>query len=254
MKEFQGLFNQIAYRHDFMRVFDDFLTMSICAFSFGRMEDIYLETIKGYSKEELNLFGNLLGALILEYENRSSDCGAWYDGLGDFFMDNNSKFGQDAKGQFFTPEPICNMIALTTAGEDNLNERRILDPAAGSGRLLIAFDRTNPRYRLENFYVACDIDSRCVKMCTLNFFLYGLKGAIIHTNSLTMEIWGGYRVYLTDTGLGIRLLDKYECLSFLVHPKSEEPEQEPKQDRHPEPVKTIQVLKPENSIQLSLFN
>jgi type I restriction enzyme M protein len=250
MQEFTKIFNQIAYRHDFMRVFDDFLTLAICCFANKRMEDVYFETIKGYTKEELKNFSFLLGSLILDYDKKADTAGAWYDGLGDFFMDNNNKFGQDARGQFFTPEEVCNMMAHLSHEKDSKEERHILDPAAGSGRMLLAFDRLNPQYRFENFYVAADVDSRCVKMCTLNFCLYGLKGTIIHMDSLRMEIWGGYRVFMPETYLGIKPLNKDECLQFVAQPRNEA-------ETVPEPLPvfkpTIQILKPEKAFQMSLF-
>ena len=252
MKEFNKIFSQIAYRYSTMQVFDDFLCLAICALSCKRMEDEYLRIIKGYSKEEITLFSNLLGALILDYEKQSSQSGAWFDGLGEFFMENNSKFGQDARGQFFTPEPVCTMLALMTGEqgeEEPKNECRILDPAAGSGRMLIAMDRLKPNNRFDNFYVAADIDSRCVKMCTLNMFLYGLKGAVIHMNSITMEVWGGYRVYLGDTGLGIRPLSIQECFSFITYnKKSNEVEQLP--IIAPEPIFSKSK---QSTLQLTLF-
>jgi type I restriction enzyme M protein len=253
MKNFTEIFNKIAFRHDFMRAFDDFLTLSITALSFGRMEQQYQDTIKVYTKEEIILFGQLLGALVLDYENHSTDCGGWYDGLGDFFMENNSKFGQDAKGQFFTPEPVCNMIAQMTTTDEGQKENNILDPAVGSGRMLIAFDRINPKNRFNNFYIGGDIDRRCVKICTLNMYLYGMKGAVIHMDSLKMEIWGGYRVYLPDTGLGIRPLDKNECLKFILQSQKEDTKPIPEPIQILEPFKIDHDLKPEKAFQLSLF-
>lgn len=249
MNEFTKIFNSIAYRHEFMRVFDDFLTLSICAFSFGRMENLYLETIEGYCPDEVNLFGKLLGALILDYEKKSNYCGAWGDGLGDFFMENNNRFGQDARGQFFTPEPVCDMIASMTAGNEVRENNNVLDPAAGSGRMLLAFDRRKTGNRLKNFYVACDIDPRCVKMCALNFFLYGLKGAVIHMDSLKMDAWGGYRIFMPETGLGIQSLTKDECLQFIVSP----PENKNEQPVESFPAINIQDLVPEKALQLTLF-
>jgi type I restriction enzyme M protein len=252
MKEFTRIFNLIAYRHDFMRVFDDFLTMAICCFSFGKMEEVYFQTIKGYSKEELIHLSHLIGALIEDYEKKSDSAGCWYDGLGDFFMENNSKFGQDARGQFFTPEPVCEMMAQISKGEDEKEERFINDPACGSGRMLIAFDRIHPGNRFKNFYVGNDLDLRCVKMCVLNMFLYGLKGAVIHMNSLSMDVYSGYRIYLPDTRLGIRPLNKNQCMQYLLQPKGEEPEQAPETIKT-EPIKIIQEFKPEKAQQLTLF-
>lgn len=192
-----------------MTVFDDFLTLSLCAFGMGRYEEEYLETLKPYSKEDINLFPHLLGALV-EYYTKKSLKNGWVDGLGEFFEEHNGKFGRSLMGQFFTPPHLCNLMAMTS---NDINGN-INDPAAGSGRCLIALDRMNPNNRYKNFYTAMDIDKRCVKMCTLNMMLYGMKGVIIHMDSITQTIWGGYRVYLPETGLGVMKLNKNECFSF----------------------------------------
>ena len=210
MKEFEKLFSQIAYRHTFMNVFDDFLTLTLCAFGMGRYEEEYLKTLEIYSKEEINTFPLLLGELVHYYTENSKD-GKWVDGLGDFFMEHNGKFGRDAKGQFFTPVHLCDLMAKFTEP----TKGTINDCAVGSGRCLIAADRLHPQNRCNNFYVGVDVDPRCVKMCAINMTLYGMKGTVIHGNSLSLDIWGGYRVYLPETGLGVVKLTANECRQYL---------------------------------------
>ena len=42
LKTFDSLFQKIGIRHDYISVFDDFLTVFICCFGFGTNEELYL--------------------------------------------------------------------------------------------------------------------------------------------------------------------------------------------------------------------
>lgn len=218
---FSKLFDQLIYRHDVPTVFDDFLTLSISALAIGRAELLYEETIKRYAPNEQPMFGKMFAELFLAYEERSSVDGAWCDILGEFFEEHNGKFGRDARGQFFTPPSVCNFMAQITAG-DQPSKGTVNDCACGSGRNLIAHSRTHPSNRANCFYVGQDVDHRCVKMTALNMAMYGLAGVSIHMNTLTMEIWGGYRVWLAETGLGIQPLTKAQCIQYLFESDTEQ--------------------------------
>jgi len=231
MKAFSKLVEQVAYRHDMSTVFDDFLTMALCAFSYGQQEELYLKTIKRYDTNELQLLAATLAAMIGEYDQRSQD-GKWCDVLGEFFEEHNGKFGRDARGQFFTPPSLCDIMARMAADDATLKERKINDPCVGSGRTLIAMDRTHARNRLYNFYVGQDIDGRCAKMFALNLKMYGMKGVSIHMNSISGEIFGGYRIYLPELGGQVRCMSSDECARYVYEPREEvemDPIVEPKQ-------------------------
>lgn len=223
---FSKLFDQLLYRHDVPTVFDDFLTLSLSALALGRAESVYAETIKRYRPEDQAMFGRMFAELFLAYEERSSPDGAWCDILGHFFEEHNGKFGRDARGQFFTPETVCNFMAQITAADMDTKQQDTItvnDCAVGSGRNLIAHSRLHPSNRTKCFYVGQDIDHRCVKMTALNMAMYGLRGVSIHMDTLRMEIWGGYRVWLPETGLGIQPLSKAECIRFLMAEKESRP-------------------------------
>lgn len=248
MKEFNKIFESLAYRHGYMKVFDDFLMASICALSIGRMEDQYKETMKGYNPDEVKQFGYLFAALLIQYEDAISQDGSWTDMLGQIFEEHNGKFGRDASGQFFTPPHLCDLMAQLS-GAETTEENKINDPACGSGRCLISIDRLNPTNRFHNFYLGMDVDSRCVKMCTLNFFMFGMKGVVIHMNTLSLEVWSGYRVYLPDSCLGIKPLSKAQCMEYLF----EEKKPEVIKVQNPVLVNTEPSMKYEKPKQLSLF-
>ncbi len=251
---FNKLFEALLYRHDVPTVFDDFLTLTLSALAIGRAESVYEETIKRYRPEDQSMFGRMFAELFLAYDERSSPDGGWADILGHFFEEHNGKFGRDARGQFFTPETVCNFMAQITAADavaDGDEPITVNDCAVGSGRNLIAHSRLHPSNRTRCFYVGQDIDHRCVKMTAINMAMYGMRGVSIHMDTLRMEVWGGYRVWLPETGMGVQPLSKAQCISFLMGPKESEPIPKANDDL-PVLVNAVKV-QPMNPTQFQLF-
>jgi len=164
-------------------VFADFLEMTVCALSLGQMEDRYFEVIKLYNKDELHIFSSALAAVFIEMEN---DGDGLKDCFGDFFMEHIS-YGK--AGQFFTPEHICELMALVSCGEIRDGER-IADPCCGSGRTLLAAAKINRNVR---FYGA-DIDRTCAMMCLVNMCLNGMFSEVACMNSPTNQFFCGWQV------------------------------------------------------------
>lgn len=107
------------------------------------------------------------------------------DPLGEFYMMHIS-YGH--LGQYFTPEPITDMLAHMNIGDNPQPGQTVLDPACGSGRTLLAAAKINRHLR---FYGA-DLDATCCKMALINMLLNSLTGEIAHMNSLTNEFYRGY--------------------------------------------------------------
>lgn len=104
------------------------------------------------------------------------------DILGSFF-ETHISYGR--KGQYFTPEPICTFMAQITCGERNdefTSPQSIIDPACGSGRMLLASSRIlGPM----NYYYGIDIEATCVKICIINLFLNGVfRAEVMQANAL----------------------------------------------------------------------
>lgn len=245
MKDFKKLIEELAYRHSIMQVFDDFMHATVCAFSMGRMEDQLEDIMRRYDERERSIFGKALGALVKAYDSLSDSEGGWNDPLGIFFEEYNAKFGRDAMGQFFTPKSLCDLMASLTY-VPSTEPRSISDPSCGSGRNLIAYDRMDPMNRMRNTYVGQDLDRRCVMMCTINLVMYGMRGYVIHMNTISMEIFGGYRICLPETGLGVIPLSVEECRSVVTSPSEAVPKEPPAPHVMPPP-------NPVPPVQLSLF-
>jgi len=207
---------QLAYRYSINQVFDDFLHMVVCAFSVGRMEEEYFNIAKRYTPEEMQLFAEALAEMVLIYDNESSLNGSWSDVLGNYFGEIQSHFSASARGQFFTPDSVCNFMAQILKDNPESNERiYVNDCACGSGRTLIAHSRTDTNQRFNTFYVAQDIDFRCVLMCVINFVMFGLSGVVIHMDTIRMNVYRGFRVMLPETGLFIYPLSASQCMQYV---------------------------------------
>lgn len=87
-QSFTSLMNQLTHHYGVHQVFSDFLTLVICAFSHGRMEKQYLQTIEKYKKSEAYLFSKALAAMIIEM---TGDGSGMVDVLGTYFEQNLSR-------------------------------------------------------------------------------------------------------------------------------------------------------------------
>lgn len=208
--------DKISGKYSTQNVFDDFLQMAICAFSNQRMEEEYLQIAKRYDSNELKVFGEALGAMLADYESASDSSGSWDDILGKYFEETNSASQASRSGQFFTPPHICDLMSQIIGVEKvEGKEITVNDPTCGSGRNLISHSRLNANNRFNTFYVGQDLDYRCVKMCALNFLMFGMKGIVIHMNALSLEIYRGYRVWMPETMMMITPLSKSECEQYV---------------------------------------
>ena len=89
-KQFIDVFEQLCRRHHSWKVWQDFVNMSACAIAnavdkrpavWKLREDSYMETIKSYSKDELNLISELLSITTLALDENPAQ-----DFLGKFYM------------------------------------------------------------------------------------------------------------------------------------------------------------------------
>lgn len=195
---------QLARRNSISNAFTDFLEMSVCALSLGAMETRYLEIVGRYDKQEVNSMADAFAALVMEMDNHGEGL---RDILGDFFMEHIS---HGHNGQFFTPEPICEMMARMTNPIEPGS--RVLDCACGSGRTLLAAAKIN---RNASFYGA-DVDRNCAMMCLINFCLNGMLGEVAWMNSLSNEFFGAWQIRLHPKGGVPYIVSITEAESVIV--------------------------------------
>lgn len=179
-------FNSSAlYKHEPSRLFEDYLDLVLCCVANQRQEERYLQVAKRYTREELNTVAELFAMHVLIHEHQVAG-GGWYDMLGDIYMELASRSKASRMGQFFTPVEVCTLMARMTMDDqpEQAVGKSISDPAAGSGRMLLAMHALQPKVGL---VVAADLDPICTKMCALNFWLHGIRGEVACMNSLSLE-------------------------------------------------------------------
>lgn len=202
-KKFIRNFDQLCERQPSWQVWQDFLEMSACAIAnaVDRRPDVwesreasYMDTVKKYSKEELNLLCEMFGITTLALEENPAQ-----DFLGKFYM--LLDFGKGWHGQFFTPWHIAEFMSRIQM-DDSFQERcasegyiSVNDPCCGSGCMLMAYanackDAADVNYQQSVFFVGQDIDPTVAKMCYIQISLLGCPGYVIVGNSLTEPIHG----------------------------------------------------------------
>jgi hypothetical protein len=209
---FESFFEAFGFKYDLHTVFDDFLTMALCAVTrnpatgISHYEDLYLQTVERYKTDELRfLFPKMFSVLVEEMEALKDQCN---DVLGAFYEQHLYKKGAQ---QFFTPWPICEFMAKSTleyAAEEERKAKRILEPACGSGRMLLAAAKV---YGRDHYYYGVDIDPTCVKMTALNLFLNGIFGGEVLCGNFLLpdDFTVSYKVSLFPLGI-FRIENKEE--------------------------------------------
>ena len=114
----------------------------------------------------------------------------YYDYLGVFYEDViQSKYKAGTNGQFFTPQDVSKLMASICMDTEKDNSI-INDCACGSGRLLLDSHSFNPSAIL----IGQDLGPVACKMAVLNFYVSGVRGSVIHQNTLTAESFECWRV------------------------------------------------------------
>lgn len=200
LQQFSTVMDSLGRRFDLPRVFDDFLTVSMCSVHQTNIrtqlvekdqenEALYMKTIHPYSRDELNQFAKLMSYIQLNaYENPYNDL------LGQYFTEHITN---GRNGQFFTPHGVSAMMTQMTIGETVPENKRIYDPSCGSGRLLLDFAQVAPN----NLFYANDVSISCAKMTSLNFIFNGLRGEVACMNTLSMEWVTGWAINIPSIGI-----------------------------------------------------
>lgn len=200
LKEFTTKLENLDRSKNIATVFKDFLTLCTCAlaqpfYRSDKLEQIYLDTVKSYTKEQANEFSQMLALLVSALENEFQDF------LGKVYM--SLKIGSSANGQFFTPYCVSKMMSEINfiEVEEKLKANDFItlsDPCCGSSGMIIAFAETmknnNYNYQKQLFVEVIDIDEMCFMMSYIQLSLYGIPARVMLGDSLA---WKFQRVLYT---------------------------------------------------------
>ena len=192
LQRFHKLMTGIGSKHEAAEAFEGLLDFIIA----GHCIDGTITFDRGgaFSKEEAKTFYDLYAEVVGVMDKRLDGETKWFDPFGAYyeeFVASASK--KSGSGQFFTPVPVCDAMAVMALGEVGApGIPRVNDPACGSGRTLLAF---HAGYGARSYLVAEDIDRFSCKMCVCNFMLNGCVGEVLWHNSLDpRQFHYGWRV------------------------------------------------------------
>jgi type I restriction-modification system DNA methylase subunit len=184
IKHLHTEFERFAYGQSLHTAFTDLLDWALLPFKkFDSSEEqlAAFESFRNHPKV------NQLITLITLIGDLSED---FSDPIGELYM---QAISNGHNGQYFTPEPICDMMSIISVGENSTPGQTVCDCACGSGRMLLAAAKVN---RSMHLYGA-DLDLTCCKMALLNLLLNSLTGEIAHMNTLSNEFYRGFNVCTT---------------------------------------------------------
>jgi len=180
IKELLIEFNRYAYGQSLHTAFADMLDWMLLPFKRYDAADEQREALEKYQThpkvEQLGKLITLIGDLSEGLR----------DPLGELFM---QAISNGHNGQYFTPEPICDMMATISVGNP-ADGQTVADCACGSGRMLLSAAKINRHLKL----YGADLDITCCKMALLNMLLNSLQGEIAHMNTLSNEFYRGFKV------------------------------------------------------------
>lgn len=183
-------------------VFSDFLMLSVCSYSNvfdaasrAARENQYLEIVKGYNKEEVISFAEILAEIVMAAEIYLAQ-GYIKDILG--YIYTEGQFYKKSMGQFFTPDNIAVMMSRLIASDckELLKETEFVsvsEPTCGSGVMVLAFaenmlqDEIN--YQNSMLVDAWDLDKTCALMAYLQFAVYNIPARVTHGESLSLKAY-----------------------------------------------------------------
>ena len=190
-QELIKLIRQAAYMTSVWRVWDDLMFMAAVALAqplhwIQNREDEYLRRIGQYDAKIQALFPMMFAEIVLALEQEGLT-----DVLGDMYME--LELMNHWKGQFFTPEPVCRLMAqMQVLDAAELIERQgfitVNEPTCGAGAMLIAFAHAcqtqDIDFQYNILFVGQDVDPVVARMCYIQMSLLGMPGYVIIGNSL----------------------------------------------------------------------
>lgn len=188
---FEKIFNELSRTNDRSIIWNNWLDYCININLMQTSSQHINQEFYGNEEKYFEMFNEW----IHELNRRLSDTdNSYYDMIGELYEENVQSKGK-AKDfqQYFTPSSITELITDLVMDKEPVSYKGCFasDPCCGSGRLLLA---THCNSQGELFCIGQDLDETSCKMTVLNFYSHGVRGSVLHMNTLEGTFYKGWRV------------------------------------------------------------
>lgn len=208
MNKFNKIFENMAKIQDRSIIWNNFLDYCI-NINLLNSEEKHLD-FKGNEEHYADMLAEWLLQLNEDLETKS-----YSDRLGMFYEELVTSHAKSKSiGQFYTPSDVTDLMNSLVIDENSTG--MVNDCACGSARMLLS---AHVKSKGNLICIGQDLDEVSCKMAVLNFWSHGVRGSILHQNSLTLECYNVWRVnnYLYH-GLPIphiELVSERDAYNFL---------------------------------------
>lgn len=226
------------YSKNTQEKFRDFCELVYCAYAkltsptpkdSDVLEERYMRTVNTYQdKDCVRMYPELLADVINAVGNSRYEP---QDFLGMVAAEINIL--DERGGQYFTPMNICRMMAQMHLEDisQHINEKDYItlsEPCAGSGSMVLAFaeelHRKGYNPPIHMLVQATELNQLSYQMCFIQLTVAGIAAAVIHGNSLSLEVFESAWTPTAISGFYCH----HGHLSFNAHiPKALSSEEEP---------------------------
>lgn len=192
MPDFLAPLARVSARHGARETFASFCQLAACALAAGTREEEYLAAARRFDRAELDAFAQALALLV-----GAMEISPFEDLLGPAYMDSLGRQGQQWRGEFHTPAPVCRLMARLLVGDCSglpaTGPVTVCEPACGSGAMILALvEACPPELRRRLRVTAIDISRTACDMCFINTTLWGVPCRVHHGNALSLEFWAAW--------------------------------------------------------------
>ena len=217
MNRFYSIFEDMSKVQDRSVVWNNFLDFSINACLLQSQQVDY----KGNESQYMEMLESWLLQLNEDLESKP-----YSDRLGLFYEELvTSHVKSKSIGQFYTPVTVTDLMNKLSLPNNDLslmdNDIFINDCACGSARMLLS---AHVKTKGECICIGQDLDETSCKMAVLNFWSHGVRGSILHMDTLTGEFYNAWRVnnylYYGLPVPHIELVSQREAYDFMNNSRS----------------------------------
>ena len=182
----------------FTEIFDELAKTNDRSIIYNNWMDYCIEiNLINHNGKKTNFYGNeekyvelmqaWMNELTTELENKP-----YYDILGHFYEELVQSAGKSKSlGQAFTPPSVTDLMSDLVIKTDNNKNGIANDPTCGSSRTLLA---AHVESNGDLICIGQDLDRTSCQMSVLNFWSHGVRGSVLHMDTLEGTFYQGWRV------------------------------------------------------------